>query len=446
MIEEILNLLSEHKYSEIKKLTQEMHYADIAEVFQSLDDRESALVFFRLLPKNTAAEIFAYMDSDVQEQMITAITDTELRFILSDLYLDDYVDLVEEMPANVVKRVLRNSSPENRKLINQYLQYPEDSAGSLMTNEYVYLKQSVSAKEALQVIRKTGVNKETINSCYVLDAQHRLEGVVTLRELILAEPDSLVGELMHTNVISVSTYDDQEETAKLFSKYDMLSMPVVDNEQRLVGIITIDDVVDVVQEEATEDFEKMAGIVPSEDTYLKTPVFILFKNRIFWLLVLMISAMLTGALIEHFEAAIATLPLLVTFIPMLTGTGGNSGSQASTMVIRGMALDEIIQSDFIRVWWKEVRVALLCGTALAMVNFLRIWIQYDDALVALTVSLTLVATVLIAKSLGCILPMLARVFKLDPALMASPVLTTITDAASIVFFFCVATQILSARL
>lgn len=449
MIAKVLVLLQEKKYALVKQAVLEMNAVDIAEVFAELHELEApqtALRLFRLMPKELAAETFSYMESDVQQSIIEAISDNELRFILDDMYMDDYVDLIEEMPANVVKRVLKNSSPENRKLINQYLQYPEDSAGSLMTNEYVYLKQTLTVNQALAVIRANGVDKETINKCYVLDDQHHLDGVVSLRDLILADPHARVGDIMRTNVISVNTNDDQEEVAKMFSKYDMLSMPVVDRENRLVGIITIDDVVDVVQDEATEDFEKMAGIVPSEDTYLKTPVFTIFRSRIMWLMVLMVSAMVSGALITHFEGAISTLPILVSFIPMLMGTGGNSGSQTSTTVIRSMALDEIELSDFFRVWWKEVRVALLCGTALAIVNYIRIVLQYHDWAVAMTVSLTLIVTVLVAKSLGCILPMLAKKLKLDPALMASPMLTTITDACSILVFFIFVMAILGGRL
>ena len=442
----VLQDLDDHKFAKVKEAVRDMHYADVAELFESIEDQETAVLLFRLLPKDTAAEVFSYMESENQEQLLTVLTDKELRHILDELYLDDYVDLIEEMPANVVKRVLKNSSPENRKLINQYLQYPEDSAGSLMTNEYVYLKQTLTVNQALAVIRANGVDKETINKCYVLDDQHHLDGVVSLRDLILADPHARVGDIMRTNVISVNTNDDQEEVAKMFSKYDMLSMPVVDRENRLVGIITIDDVVDVVQDEATEDFEKMAGIVPSEDTYLKTPVFTIFRSRIMWLMVLMVSAMVSGALITHFEGAISTLPILVSFIPMLMGTGGNSGSQTSTTVIRSMALDEIELSDFFRVWWKEVRVALLCGTALAIVNYIRIVLQYHDWAVAMTVSLTLIVTVLVAKSLGCILPMLAKKLKLDPALMESPMLTTITDACSILVFFIFVMAILGGRL
>ncbi|MGN0792763.1 MAG: magnesium transporter [Christensenellales bacterium] len=446
MVDVVLQYLADHKYAKVKETVREMHYADVAEVFESLEDPESAQLFFRLLPKDIAAEVFSYMEAEDQERVISSVSDRELRFILDELYLDDYVDLVEEMPANVVKRVLKNSSPESRKLINQYLQYPEDSAGSLMTNEYVYLKRGTTVNQALSVIRTTGVDKETINKCYVLDPQHHLEGVVTLRDIILADPDTVMADIMRTSVISVNTNDDQEEVAKMFYKYDMLAMPVVDNENRLVGIITIDDVVDVVQEEVTEDFEKMAGILPSEDTYLKTPVFTLFKSRILWLMVLMVSAMVSGALITHFESAISALPLLVSFIPMLMGTGGNSGSQSSTTIIRSMALDEVELSDFFRVWWKEVRVALLCGVALGAVNYARIAFQYHDGSIAMTVSLTLVVTVVVAKSLGCILPMLAKKLKLDPALMASPMLTTITDACSILVFFLFVTLFLGNRL
>lgn len=446
MVDVVLQYLADHKYAKVKETVREMHYADVAEVFENLEDPESAQLFFRLLPKDIAAEVFSYMEAEDQERVISSVSDRELRFILDELYLDDYVDLVEEMPANVVKRVLKNSSPESRKLINQYLQYPEDSAGSLMTNEYVYLKRGTTVNQALNVIRTTGVDKETINKCYVLDPQHHLEGVVTLRDIILADPDTVMADIMRTSVISVNTNDDQEEVAKMFYKYDMLAMPVVDNENRLVGIITIDDVVDVVQEEVTEDFEKMAGILPSEDTYLKTPVFTLFKSRILWLMVLMVSAMVSGALITHFESAISALPLLVSFIPMLMGTGGNSGSQSSTTIIRSMALDEVELSDFFRVWWKEVRVALLCGVALGAVNYARIAFQYHDGSIAMTVSLTLVVTVVVAKSLGCILPMLAKKLKLDPALMASPMLTTITDACSILVFFLFVTLFLGNRL
>ncbi len=446
---EILELLRQKKYGAVKALVQDMNEVDIAEVFEeihALGEPETLLRLFRLLPKEIAAETFAYMESDVQQSVIEALSDTELRYILDDMYLDDYVDLVEEMPANVVKRLMSNSSAQNRSLINEYLQYPEDSAGSIMTNEYVYLKRKLTVRQAFDVIRKNGVDKETIYTCYVISGERKLEGVVTIRELLLSDPAATVDSIMSTNVISAHTLDDKEEIAKLFSRYDMLSLPVVDKEDRLVGIITVDDAVDVMQEENTEDFEKMAGMAPSEESYLKTSIWKLARNRIVWLLVLMLSAMVTGAMLERFEAAIATIPLLVSFIPMLMDTGGNSGTQASTMIIRGMALDEIDPKDFARVWFKEIRVALLVSGVLSLINFVRISIQYKDAGVAAVVSVTLIATVCIAKSLGCALPMLARKLKLDPALMATPILTTITDACSILVFFSLANKILASRL
>ena len=443
MIERVLTLLEERKYPEIKQTVQTMHAADIAEIFEDIEDREVLLRLFRLLPKESAAEAFSYMDGDVQQRILEAITDTELKYILDGMYLDDYVDMVEEMPANVVQRVMKNSSTKNRSLINQYLNYPDDSAGSLMTCEYVYLKQSLSVSEAFTVIRNTGVDKETVYNCYVTNAQRQLEGVVSVLELLLADPAAMISDIMTQDPIRVHTLDDREDIAKLFSRYDLLALPVVDKEERLVGIITIDDAVDVMQEENTEDFERMAAMAPSDESYLKTPVLTLAKNRIVWLTILMFSAMISGALLEHFETAIENIPLLVAFIPMLMDTGGNSGSQAATMIIRGMALDEIELNDVLRVWWKEVRVALICGATLSLVNFLRIWIQYGKPLIALVVSLTLIVTVLVAKSLGCLLPLLAKRLKLDPAIMASPMITTITDACSILVFFTFATQLLS---
>lgn len=446
MISTVLELLQQKRYAQVKSAVLDMNEVDIADIFTEIDDRETMLKLFRLLPKETAALTFAYMESDVQQSIIEAISDTELRYILDDMYMDDYVDMIEEMPANVVKRVLHNSSQQNRSLINQYLQYPDDSAGSIMTNEYVYLRRRLNVKQAFDVIRSTGVDKETIYTCYVISPQRKLEGVITVREMLLASPDALIGDLMSENVISVRTLDDQENVARIFSRYDMLSLPVVDMEERLVGIITIDDAVDVIQEENTEDFEKMAGMAPSEDTYLKTSVFRLAKNRIVWLLVLMVSAIITGALIEHYQEAIAAIPILVTFIPMLMDTGGNSGSQSSTMIIRGMALGEINFKDFFRVWFKEIRVALLCSLVLCVVNFARIALQYQDVGVAATVSLTLLVTICVAKSLGCILPLVASKLKLDPAIMASPLITTIVDACSMLVFFRFALLILGDRL
>lgn len=450
LIEKLLSLLQNKQYGAVKSLVQDMNEVDVAEaieeIFEENEEPETLLRLFRLLPKETAAETFAYMHSDVQQKLVEMLSDTELGYILDDMYLDDYVDLVEEMPANVVKKLMQVSSPENRKLINEYLRYPEDSAGSLMTNEYVYLKPRLTVGQAFDVIRNTGIDKETIYTCYVISGEKQLEGVVTIRELLLADPNAKVGDIMNTNVIHAHTLDDREEVAKLFSKYDMISLPVVDKEERLVGIITVDDAVDVLQEENTEDFEKMAGMAPSEEEYLKTPIWKLAKNRIVWLVILMLSSMITGAMLEHFEAAIAAIPLLVSFIPMLMDTGGNSGTQASTMVIRGLALDEIEPRDAARVWFKEIRVALLVSAGLALINFARIAILYHDVAVAAIVSLTLIATVCIAKSLGCLLPMLAKKLKLDPALMATPILTTVTDAASILVYFTLTMNILGDRL
>ena len=446
MNERVLTLLNDRQYVALRELLSDMHVADIAEVFSEIDDRDSMLRLFRLLPKETAAETFAYLEPDVQQNMIEAMTDVELRSILDEMFLDDCVDLIEEMPANVVQRVMRNTTKENRALINQYLQYPEDSAGSLMTNEYVCLKLGMTVREALAVIRRDGVDKETIETCFIATKDRKLLGEVTLREIVLADPDTLIDDIMEDYTLSVRTHDDKEEVALLFSKYDVTSLPVVDQENRLVGVITIDDAVDVIQDENTEDFEMMAGMAPSDDTYLKTSVVTLAKHRIVWLLVLMFSAMITGAMLEHFEAAISAIPLLVSFLPMLMDTGGNCGSQASTMIIRGMALDEIELSDVLRVWWKEVRVAILCSIVLAVFNFLRIYIQYHDLEGAAVVCCTLICTVLIAKSLGCLLPMLAKRLKLDPALMAAPMITTITDACSILVFFRFALAFLASRL
>ena len=449
MNQEILELLAEKKYSAVKQLIGQMEEADLAKLFEELENEEDADQFnrlFRLLPKETAAEVFSYMEPEIQEKIVRTLTDTELQHILDDLFMDDYVDLVEEMPANVVKRVMQNTTPANRKLINQYLKYPEDSAGSLMTNEYVYFRSGITVAKAFEIIREHGVDKETIYTCYVTSSRKELLGVVTVREMLLTAPETIIDTLMDTNPIHVHTHDDQEEIAKMFSRYDMLAMPVVDSEGRIVGIITIDDAVDVIQDENTEDFEKMAGMTPSDNTYLRTSAFNLAKNRIPWLVFLMIPAMITGALMEYYEAAFVSIPILVTFIPQITGTGGNCGSQSSTMIIRGLALDEITPKDILKVWWKELRVALICGAALSLVNFIRIIVQYHDLQVAVVVSVTLILTVCIAKSMGCVLPILAKLAHVDPAIMASPLITTITDALSILVYFNFALWYLPGRL
>ncbi len=444
--EKILELLQSKQYSALRDMASNMHEADVAEVLSEVKDKDSRLRLFRLLPKQMAADVFAYLEPEDQQGVIESITDIELRRILDDMFLDDCVDLIEEMPANVVQRVLKNTSKQDRAIINQYLQYPEDSAGSLMTSEYISLKLGETADQALKAIRQQGSDKATIDSCFIISKNRKLEGVVSLKEIVLADPETMIDDLREDFVISVKTDTDREEVSKLFSRYDVTDIPVVDREDRLVGVITIDDIVDVIQEENTEDFEKMAGMAPSEDSYLKTPVVTLAKNRIVWLFVLMLSAMITGAMLEHYQAAIAAIPLMVSFIPMLMDTGGNCGAQASTMIIRGLALDEIEPRDVFRVWWKEIRVALLCGVALAIVNFIRIMIQYKDVKVAAVVCSTLICTIVIAKSLGCLLPMLAKKLKIDPALMASPMITTITDAASILVFFRFALSFLSDRL
>ena len=449
MNQEILELLAEKKYSAVKQLIGQMEEADLAKLFEELENEEDADQFnrlFRLLPKETAAEVFSYMEPEIQEKIVRTLTDTELQHILDDLFMDDYVDLVEEMPANVVKRVMQNTTPANRKLINQYLKYPEDSAGSLMTNEYVYFRSGITVAKAFEIIREYGVDKETIYTCYVTSSRKELLGVVTVREMLLTALEAIIDTLMDTNPIHVHTHDDQEEIAKMFSRYDMLAMPVVDSENRIVGIITIDDAVDVIQDENTEDFEKMAGMTPSDNTYLRTSAFNLAKNRIPWLVFLMIPAMITGALMEYYEAAFVSIPILVTFIPQITGTGGNCGSQSSTMIIRGLALDEITPKDILKVWWKELRVALICGAALSLVNFIRIIVQYHDLQVAVVVSVTLILTVCIAKSMGCVLPILAKLAHVDPAIMASPLITTITDALSILVYFNFALWYLPGRL
>ncbi|MEG0457534.1 MAG: magnesium transporter, partial [Oscillospiraceae bacterium] len=404
---------------------------------------ENTLKLFRILPKEDAAEIFAYMDSETKQQVIEAMTDNELRSVIDELYMDDTVDLIEEMPASVVKRVLLASSLTDRKLINQLLNYPDDCAGSLMTTEFVDLKRTITVSKAFEHIRKTGIDKETIYTIYVTDENRKLEGVLTAKELLLADPDDIIEEIMEENVIFARTLDDQEKIANLFQKYDMIALPVVDKENRLVGIVTIDDAVDVMQEENTEDFQKMAAIQPTEETYFKTSVFTHARKRIIWLLVLMLSAMFTGLIISHYQNAFANIPLLVSFIPMLMSTGGNCGSQSATMIIRGFALGEIEIKDFLKVWFKEIRISLIVGIILVAVNFIRIFLQYNDFFLALTIGISLMFIIVFAKSLGCLLPMIAKLFKLDPAIMAAPLISTISDAFSVFVFFNMSLLILN---
>jgi len=415
---------------------------DIATFIEELDS-EKTVVVFRMLPKELASDVFACLEVDKQEHIINSITDYELGTIVDDLFVDDAVDMLEELPANVVKRVLKNARPDTRKLINQFLNYPENSAGSIMTAEYVGLKQSMTVEQAFAYIRKNGVDKETIYTCYVMDAKRRLEGVVTVKDLLMNPYEEIIGNIMDTHVIKAFTTEDQEEVADSFQKYDLLSLPVVDHEERLVGIVTVDDVVDVMEQEATEDFEKMAAMLPSEKPYLKTGVFQLAKNRIAWLLILMISSMITGGILAKYEAAFAVIPLLVTFIPMLTDTGGNAGSQSSTMIIRGMAVGEIEPGDLFKVLWKELRVGIIVGAILGFVNYVRLVILYPGKeMLCLTVVLSLMVTVVIAKTIGCVLPIAAKVFHMDPAIMAAPLITTIVDAVSLIIYFQLACSLL----
>ncbi len=436
-------LLENRQIKALRDALATMNEVDIAQFLGELPS-EQAILTFRMLPKETASEVFSNLDTDLQQVVIGSITDAELAVIVDDLYVDDMVDMLEELPANIVKRVLKNATPKTRALINQFLNYPENSAGSIMTAEFTDLRASMTVGQAIEHLRRTGEDRETIYTCYVIDAARRLEGVVTVKDLLLSADDMLVADLMDTSVISIGTQDDQEEAAQLFNKYDFLSLPVVDHEGRLVGIITVDDAMDVMEEEATEDFERMGAMIPSEKPYLKTGVFSLAKNRIAWLLVLMISGMLTGGILGRYEAAFAAMPILVTFIPMLTDTGGNAGSQSSTLVIRGIAVHEITMQDFFAVLWKEVRVAALVGVVLSAVNYVRLIITYPGhEVVALTVALTMFFTVVIAKTIGGVLPLIAKAFHADPAIMAAPLITTIVDALSLIIYFTIATHLLS---
>lgn len=436
--EAIEKFLDERKYTTLRDVLKTMQAADIAALFEILPRRKLSLLF-RLLPKEQAAEAFVEMDLDLQEHLIHGFSDNELKEIVDELYLDDTVDMVEELPANVVKRILAQANPETRQLINEMLQYPEDSAGSVMTTEYVDLSADMTVPDAIKHIRRTGVDKETINVCYVTSSDRKLIGEVPIRSLILAEDKETVGEIMQKNVISVTTQEDQEEVAQTFAKYDCIALPVVDSEGRLVGIVTVDDAIDILQSEATEDIDKMAAVTPSDRPYLKLSTFAIYKSRIPWLLILMISATFTGSIITHYESALSSYLVLTASIPMLMDTGGNCGSQASATIIRGISLQQIKFSDIFRVVWKETRVALLCGLTLAAVNFVKlILLSKVTVTVAAVICLTLVFTVFVAKIVGCTLPILAKRVGGDPAVMASPFLTTIVDALSLIIYFEIA--------
>lgn len=438
----LIDLVNARELKTLKQELSDMNEVDIAELLGDLPP-ERVLVIFRLLPKDLSSEVFACLEIEEQQHIINSISDRELVRIIEDLAIDDAVDMVEELPASVVKRILKNATPETRTLINQYLQYPDNSAGSIMTAEYVALRPSMTVEESFAYIRANGVDKETIYTCYVINESRKLEGVVTLKDLLMHPYETVVRDIMDDDVICALTTDDQEAVALDFSKYDLLALPVVDRERRLVGIVTVDDIVDVMEQEATEDFEKMAAMVPSEKSYLKTGVLTLAKNRIVWLLVLMVSSTISGMILNHYETTFAALPLLVSFIPTLMDTGGNSGSQASTMVIRGLAVDDLSLNDLGRVIWKELRVGTLCGALLASINFVVRSIQFPgNTGVIAVVSISMFITVVLAKTLGATLPMLAKRLKLDPALMASPMLTTIVDACSMVIYFSLASHML----
>ena len=437
MIDKIIELLSINNYKELKALLNESNEADVAECLNELEKEDLAIVF-RLLNKDEAADIFARMDDDSQEKLVELMSDRELASIISKLYVDDAADLIEELPANLVTKVLKNTSQTNRKTINEILKYPDDSAGLIMTTEYVDLHKEDTVKEAFERIRKIGLKKETVYTCYITDDDRHLLGVTTVKDLLMEDYDTKLIDVMEENVITVTTTEDKEEVSKMFDKYDFLALPVIDSENRLVGIVTIDDALDVMSEESEEDFEKMAAMAPSEDVYLKESIFRQYKNRIVWLLVLMLSSIVTGKIISNYQNAFASVPLLVSFIPMIMDTGGNCGSQASTMIIRALATDEIEIKDVFKAWWKEIRIALLVGVTLGVVNGARVAIQYHDLSLALVIAITLMFTACIAKSLGCLLPIAAKALKLDPAYMASPMITTIVDACSLAIYFNIA--------
>ncbi len=441
MKEKITQLLEEKRLAELREELQRINPADLAILLEDMDEKERLLVY-RLLPKELAADTFAFMESDMQEGLINGFTDRELREVLEQTFVDDAVDMIEEMPANVINRILRSTDRETRDAINQILNYPKDSAGSIMTIEYVKLSRYLTVADAISRIRRVGTDKETIYTCYVTEYR-KLIGMVTVKDLLLAGDDELVEDIMETNVITVNTHDDKEDVAKQMSKYDFMAMPVVDDEGRLVGIVTFDDAIDVLEEETTEDFSKLAAMSPNEDSYFKTSVPIHAKNRIGWLLVLMLSATLSGSVLRHYEAAFQAIPLLVSFIPMLMGIGGNCGSQTSTLVIRGLALDEIHIQDFFRIIWKELRIALIVSVVLAIVNGIRIQLTYHDMTISLIVALSMVGIVILGKLVGGMLPIIAKSLKLDPALMATPLITTILDTCSILIYFGIATHFLA---
>ncbi len=448
IFERLNSLLLNKKYADFMRQIDELNDIDVAEYLTSLPD-EAMLSAFRMLKKDAAAGIFSFMDIDMQESIIERMSDVEIAMIIEDLFVDDAVDILEELPAIMVKRILKIARPETRNLINKFLSYPEDSAGSVMTAEYIDLHKEMTVSQAIDSIRKKGYEKETIYVAYVTNESRVLEGIVSLKDLIFAKPDDIIGDIMETDILCANTLDHQEDVVAMIQKYDMLALPIVDKENRLVGIVTVDDAIDVIEEEATEDIEKMAAIVPSDKPYMRAGVFEIWKTRIPWLLLLMLSATFTGQIIASFEGKLAAIPALIAFIPMLMGTGGNSGGQSSVTIIRGLAVGEIENGDIWKIIWKETRIALLCGIVLSACNFIKI-ILVDNLLfhnevsleANLVVSLTLIATVVVAKIVGCALPVAAKKIGLDPAVMASPFITTIVDAVSLLIYFAIASAVL----
>lgn len=439
----IIELINQKKFLEAREELAKKNVVDIAALLSEIKDKELVVKIFRILPKDIAADVFSYMEHEQKLFIINSITDAEVANIINDLYIDDTVDFLEELPANMVKKILKNTDEATRAIINQFLNYPEHSAGSIMTIEYVDLKKEMTVEEALEHIRKTGVDKETINTCYVIDENRILEGIISIRKLILCDKNSIIKDIMKKDFIYVNTLDDQETVAKLFKKYDLISIPVTDNEKRLVGIITIDDIIDIIDQENTEDLQKMAAMAPSEEEYLKTSTLQLAKNRITWLLILMISATFTGNIIRKFEDVLQSVVILAAFIPMLMDTGGNAGSQSSTLIIRGLALGEIKSKDVLKVIKKELGVSLLTGIVLAFVNFIRLhFLEKTSLLISITVCISLFFTVVLAKVVGGILPIAAKKAKVDPAIMASPLITTIVDALALIIYFTTAKVLL----
>ena len=441
-MENIKQLLDNKKYQELKNYLNELNIADIAVFFEGLEKSEDIIILFKLLSKDVAADVFAFLEPEHQEAIVNALKDKELAVIISDLYMDDATDFLKEMPANVVKRVLRNTTKENRETLNKLLTYPETCAGSIMTTEFIDIKQNLTVDEAFDKIKKKAEDSETIGTIFVTDSKRKIEGVVSIRDLILADRKTLIKDIMNTNVIYSTTHTDQEEVSKLFDKYDFYALPIIDTEQRLVGIVTVDDIMDVVKEEATEDMEIMAAMSPSDEPYLKTSAFTHAKKRIFWLLFLTVSASLTGAIMSFFEDAFVAIPALVTFIPTLMGTGGNCGSQSATLVIRGLALNEISLKDYFKVAFKEFKVSLLVSIVLSIVNFAIVWVRYGDPLLGLVIALSLVIVIIIAEFIGSGLPLLAKVCKLDPAIMAAPIISTLVDCIAMVSYFLIASSLL----